>query len=119
MHKNPNFVGTVRKIKDQPNSALTQLLSREGGCVSVHVAADLLGFRDPPASRLVLAAVKRGELIAVRDGNGDLVLPRWQFSRRGVRAGIPEIMRILQKHPHFSGKRGLPLLLMLSREHAE
>lgn len=78
------------------------LLAAEGGSVGAAEAAKLYGGPAGCTEEAVRKAARGGQVIAIRDGLGNLHFPVWQFSARGgVLAGMREALALLRKHPHF------------------
>jgi len=83
-------------------SGFLQLLSRDGGVMSAKEAAVLYGGRSPSTAEAVRKAARLGHLIAVKDGRGNMLFPRWQFSEKGgALPGLRETLKVLNQHPHF------------------
>lgn len=77
-----------------------QLLNAEGGSVSAKRAAKLYGGPSVYSEESVRKAARQDQLIAVRDGNGNMHFPVWQFSPRGgAVAGLRETIGILKRRP--------------------
>lgn len=78
------------------------LINQEGGVVSAKEAAGLYGGRQPATDEAVRKAARLGELIVVKDGRGNMLFPKWQFSEKGgVLPGLRETVKVLRQHPHF------------------
>lgn len=77
------------------------LLKAEGGSVSVRNAAKLYGGSTGCSEATVRKAARARRLIAIRDGNGELLFPVWQFAPRGgTLPGLREVLMILSHRPH-------------------
>lgn len=73
------------------------LLAAEGGAVDADAAAKLYGGPTKCGPEAVRKAARLGQVIAVRDGLGNLHFPVWQFSPRGgTLPGLREILSLLQ-----------------------
>lgn len=95
------------------NIGFLKLISEEEGLASANEAAVLCGGPDPMTVEAVEKAAKRGQLIAVNDGHGNLLFPRWQFSGDGgVLPGLRETLGVLRQHPHFDDL--LPFTFLLN-----
>ena len=91
-----------------------QLINEEGGVLSGKEAAALYGGRPPATEATVRKAARLGQLIAVKDGRGHMLFPRWQFSTKGgAIPGLDETMKVLRRHPHFHDL--LPFTFLLNR----
>jgi hypothetical protein len=78
------------------------LISQEGGVASAKEAAELYGGRTPATDEAVRKAARLGQLIVVKDGRGNMLFPKWQFSEKGgVLPGLRETLKVLRQHPHF------------------
>ncbi len=78
------------------------LLASEGGSVPAAEAAKLYGGPAGCSEEAVRKAARAGQVIAIRDGLGNLHFPVWQFSPRGgVLPGLRETLASLREHPHF------------------
>jgi hypothetical protein len=78
------------------------LISQEGGVASAKEAAGLYGGRTPATDEAVRKAARLGQLIVVKDGRGNMLFPKWQFSEKGgVLPGLRETLKVLRQHPHF------------------
>jgi hypothetical protein len=78
-----------------------QLLNSEGGSVSAKNAAKLYGGPNDFSEEAVRKAARSGQLIAIRDGNGNLHFPAWQFSPRGgTLPGLKDVLAIFDHQPH-------------------
>lgn len=77
-------------------------------------AAVLYGGPKPATSAAIKKAARDGRLVAANDGRGNLLFPRWQFSKTGgVLPGLHEALDVLRKHPHFDDL--LPFTFFLNR----
>lgn len=88
------------------------LLGNEGGSVDAEAAATLYGGPTKCGPEAVRKAARLGQVVAVRDGLGNLHFPVWQFSARGgTLPGLREILSILQAHPHANDLRPFTFFL--------
>ena len=79
-----------------------RLLGAEDGSVSAKDAAKLYGGANDYSEEAVRKAARSGHLLAIRDGNGNLHFPVWQFGPRGgTQPGFREVMGILARRPHI------------------
>jgi len=91
------------------------LLEAEGGSVPTAQAVRLYGGPSRCTEEAVRKAARLGQLIAVRDGLGNLHFPVWQFGPRGgVLGGMREVLALLRKLPHFEDLTPLTFLLNFS-----
>jgi hypothetical protein len=78
-----------------------QLLNAEGGSVSAKNAAKLYGGPSVYSEEAVRKAARQDQLIAIRDGNGNMHFPVWQFSPRGgAVTGLRETIALLKRRPN-------------------
>lgn len=92
---------------------VVSLINQEGGAASAKEAAALYGRAKPTSVEAVRKAARLGQLIVVRDGRGQMLFPRWQFSSRGgLWPGIRDTLQALKRHPHFHDL--LPLTFFLN-----
>lgn len=78
------------------------LIGQEGGVASSKEAAGLYGGRKPATDEAVRKAARLGHIIVVKDGLGNMLFPKWQFSEKGgILPGIRETVKVLRQHPHF------------------
>lgn len=79
-----------------------KLVSQEGGVLSAKGAAALYGGTTPATDEAVRKAARLGQIVAVKDGRGNMLFPKWQFSEKGgVLQGLRETLNVLHRHPHF------------------
>jgi len=79
-----------------------QVLNAEGGSVSAKNAAKLYGGPSAYSEEAVRKAARQDQLIAIRDGNGNMHFPVWQFSPRGgAVAGLRETIAMLKRRPNI------------------
>jgi hypothetical protein len=71
-----------------------ELLERAGGAYTTGQAAELLGV----TPQAIHGRRTRGTLLALRGPNGDYLYPGFQFSTRGVLAGMAEVLAAFQVH---------------------
>lgn len=89
--------GDVEMKETSAMVGFIQLLNAEGGSVSAKNAAKLYGGPNAYSEEAVRKAARQDQLIAIRDGNGNMHFPVWQFSPRGgVVAGVRETIAILK-----------------------
>ncbi|HTO03438.1 MAG TPA: hypothetical protein VL069_07040 [Opitutus sp.] len=99
------FMGAMTKLYGdvdmKETSAMVgfiQLLNAEGGSVSARNAARLYGGPSGYSEEAVRKAARQDQIIAIRDGNGNMHFPVWQFGPRGgAVAGLREIIAILKR----------------------
>jgi hypothetical protein len=90
-----------------------QLLGAEGGAVNAKEAAALYGGHTPSSDEAVRKAARLGQIVAVRDGRGNMLFPKWQFSEKGgVLPGMRETLKVLRQHAHFDDL--LPITFFLN-----
>lgn len=78
-----------------------RILGAKGGSVSAKDAARLYGGAKNYSEESVRKAARNGHLLAIRDGNGNLHFPVWQFGPRGgTQPGLREVLAILSRRPH-------------------
>lgn len=76
------------------------LLAQEGGSVKAKAAATLYGYSE----RVLLKAARSGQIIAIRDGTGNMQFPVWQFGPRGgTLPGVKEVLTILAPRARVDG----------------
>ncbi len=81
-----------------------QLLGAEGGSVSAKDAAKLYGGPNDYSEEAVRKAARNSHLLAIRDGNGNLHFPVWQFGPRGgTQPGLRDVLGILSRRPGSDG----------------
>lgn|SRR5580698_7057986 len=81
-----------------------RLLEAEGGSVSAKDAAKLYGGPNDYSEESVRKAARHGQLLAIRDGNGNLHFPVWQFGPRGgTQPGLRDVLGILSRRPGSDG----------------
>ena len=97
------------ELEHLPNEALYRAEARglflresakqeEGGSISADEAGRRLGI----SKTSVLKRYKNGKLLGWRETKQKSVrFPRWQFSKDGIRTGLPEILSILSKSPQI------------------
>ena len=91
------------------------LLGAEGGSVPTAQATRLYGGPSQCTEEAVRKAARLGQLIAVRDGLGNLHFPVWQFGPRGgVLGGMREVLGLLRKLPYYEDLTPLPFFLNFS-----
>jgi len=91
-----------RQLDAQAKIGFIHLISQEGGVVSAIIAAVLYGGRTSATGHAVRKATRDGQLIAVKDKRGSLLIPRWQFAKEGgALPGLRETMEVLRQHPHY------------------
>jgi hypothetical protein len=77
-----------------PGEGLKGLLSAEGGCVTIAEAQKR--FQRP----WIASQIKKGEVLAFRDGNRRVHLPVWQFTPDGETLdGMTAVIRTARKVP--------------------
>lgn len=76
------------------------LVAQEGGSVKAKAAAALYGYSE----KALLKAARGGQVIAIRDGTGNLQFPVWQFGPRGgTLPGVKEVLTILAPRTRVDG----------------
>lgn len=91
----PERLGDGRATSEE---GLRALLNAEGGCVSVAKACRLYRKPRPVTSRTLLAAIRKGDVIAYHRGGGRYAIPVWQFRPGGgFLEGLPELLRTLRR----------------------
>jgi hypothetical protein len=96
----PNF-GDADLKETSAMLGFLRLLQAEGGSVTAKDAAKLYGGPNDYSEEAVRKAARNGQLIAIRDGNGNLHFPVWQFGARGgTLPGLKEILELLQRRPN-------------------
>jgi hypothetical protein len=89
-----------------------KLIGQEGGVASAKKASALYGGRSPATDEAVRKAARLGQIIVVKDGRGNMLFPKWQFSERGgVLPGLRETLKVLHRHPHFHDLLALTFFL--------
>lgn len=93
--------GDVEMKETSAMVGFIQLLNAEGGSVSAKNAAKLYGGPNTYSEEAVRKAARQDQLIAIRDGNGNMHFPVWQFGARGgAVAGLRETIAILKRRPN-------------------
>lgn len=96
----PNF-GDEDLKETSATLGFLRLLQAEGGSVTAKDAAKLYGGPKDYSEEAVRKAARNGQLLAIRDGNGNLHFPVWQFGPRGgTHPGFKEVLEILLRRPH-------------------
>jgi hypothetical protein len=81
----------LAKAKIRGLAAQSKLLAAEGGCVSSHEAAELIGL----SPQAVDKARKKGQLIAFPRGQNRYAYPHWQFEQGHALKGLKEVLQAL------------------------
>jgi excisionase family DNA binding protein len=111
----PNTI-TVNKLANayvRSIPPLRKALAEEGGSISVSEAAKLLGI----SRSTVLRRYRERRLLGWRDYfGGQIQLPAWQFSGKGLLPGFDEVMAVLRRSTHLDDIAGI--LFFLSQYHS-
>lgn len=92
---------------------LRKALAEEGGSITAADAAKLLGV----SKSTILRRYRERRLLGWRDYfGGQIQLPAWQFTRKGVLPGLDEVMAVLRTAPILDDI--LPILFFLGQYHS-
>jgi hypothetical protein len=107
-----NLYGDVDLKETSAAVGFIGLLNAEGGAVNARNAAKLYGGPSDYSEEAVRKAARQGQVIAIRDGNGNLHFPAWQFGARGgLLPGLKEILALLARRPHADDLAPVTFLL--------
>ena len=98
----PVVAGEAAEGFATPEEGRNDLLTREGGTVSLSHAAKL--YRQPlGVSRQALTdQIRKGNVIAYQSGKRGYVLPVWQFRPEGgLLPGLEKVLEALRAHPGY------------------
>lgn len=114
-HAYEGIYGPEQLKEAAPSAGFIEILSREGGAVTAVEAAKLYGGSSPTSEEAVRKAARNGQVIAVKDGRGNLRFPVWQFNqdgKGGVLPGVRDVLESLRRHPAYDDV--LPLSFFLN-----
>ena len=98
----------LRSLRLKGIEAKNALLKKEGGVITSHQAAELLGI----SRQAIDKRRKQGNLLAVSVGRRGYFYPVWQFSDDGVLPGFEPVMNILKDYDPW-----MKMIFMLNANH--